>query len=90
MKLNILLTENLKKTIPNNVSIDFNYGETKVIFPPTTSDDDIIVKVGDNVIINGENEEIAKWLKPFKTVVINKTDTPKFEKFELLKTKNLI
>jgi hypothetical protein len=90
MVLNILLTESLKKTIPDSISIDFNFGEIKVIFPPDTTDDDIIVKIGDNVIINGEKEDILNWLKKFNSVAINSTGSPMLEEFELINIKNLL
>ena len=90
MVFNILLTSKLKETLPNSIKIIENFGETKVMFPPVTTDDDITFITGDNAILEGEQNDIISWLKPFKSVAVGYDESPQFEKFRLVHIKENI
>lgn len=83
MELNLLLTKELKASMPSTIEIVINFGEIRVVFPDENNqihiEDDMI---GDNAVVRGETEEIVKWLKPFDGVAVG-VGSPQMEKFEI-------
>ena len=83
MTLNILLTDDLKATMPETIKITMNFGEIRVIFPPENKNERALYMVGDNAVVLGDANEIKKWLKPFDGVAVGVGGSPQFEKFEI-------
>jgi hypothetical protein len=43
---------------------------------------------GDNAIIEGEENDIVKWLKPFDGVAVGTGRSPQFEQFTIMHIKD--
>jgi len=83
MTLNILLTDELKATMPETIKITMNFGEIRVIFPSEKKNERAHYMVGDNAVLLGDAEEFKKWLKPFDGVAVGVGGSPQFERFEI-------
>ena len=42
---------------------------------------------GDNAVIEGEQQDVIDWLKPFDGVAIGRGGSPQFEQFEIMHIK---
>jgi len=80
MKIDLLLTEEMKATMPKSINILHNFGEITVRFPSIESSDEPMFMDGESVIIEAETQEIINWLKPFDGVPIG-CGTPQLEQF---------
>lgn len=83
MKLHILLTEEVKATMPDSVKEIFNAGRIQVVFPALVEGQPNDNLFGDNAIVEGETSEIIKWLKPFDGVAIG-DGVPMLEHFTIM------
>ena len=81
--INLLLTDELKATMPESIKITMNFGEIRVIFPPEVKGEKALYMTGDNAVIDGSEEDLIKWLKPFDGVAVGVGGSPQFEKFEI-------
>ena len=66
MQLVLLLTDELKQSKPESVKITENYGSVHVRF------DNYLSMVGDHCILEGNQEDVVKWLAPFNGVAVGK------------------
>jgi thioredoxin reductase len=87
MKLYLLVTDEMKATMPKTINIIANYGKIKVVFPDENNNIEHEM-VGDNVSIEATNEDLIKWLKPFDGVAIGTGGSPQFEQFEIMSIKD--
>lgn len=85
MNLDILLTPELKKTIPDTIKVPFNYGEIIVIFPNDDGTNNEMI--GDNAVVSGEKQDIVNWLKPFDGIAVG-CGTPQLEEFQIMHIKD--
>jgi hypothetical protein len=83
MTLNILLTDEIKATMPKTVKMVMNFGRIQVIFPAINPYDENLVMFGDNAVVEAETNEVIKWLKPFDGIAIGVGGSPQFEQFEI-------
>ena len=83
MIANLLLTKELKASLPESIKITFNFGEITVVFPPAEGETDWLDMVGDNAVLDGPDEDFIKWLKPFDGFALGVGGSPQFEKFEI-------
>lgn len=83
MTVNILLTDEVKATMPETLNIPINFGRISVRFPAIDSKDEPLILHGDNAVVEGDTEEFIKWLKPFDGVAVGVGGSPQFEKFEI-------
>jgi len=81
--INLLLTDELKATMPKTIKVLANFGEIEVIFPHREGDEMDTYMVGDNAVIEGSEEDFIKWLKPFDGVAVGVGGSPQFEQFEI-------
>lgn len=87
MKLYLLVTDEMKASMPDTVNVIHNYGHTKVIFPNENGNIENEM-VGDNITIEATNEDLIKWLKPFDGIAIGIGGSPQFEQFEIMHIKD--
>lgn len=87
MKLPILLTDEIRATMPETINILHNFGNIDVIFEAINPDDAPMFLSGDNAVIEGDKEEIIKWLKPFDGVPIG-NGSPQLESFKIMHIKD--
>jgi hypothetical protein len=87
MILNILLTEELKATMPETIKITHNFCNIDVIFDAINPNDEPLILNGDNVVVEGSQEEIIKWFKPFDGVPIG-SGSPRMENFTIMHIKD--
>jgi len=88
MIIDLLLTSEIKATMPDTIKINFNFGRIGVIFPSKkgfvfSSNEVGMVMYGDSVVIEGDKEEIIKWLKPFDGIAVG-CGSPQLEKFTIM------
>lgn len=83
MKLHILLTAEVKATMPDSVKEIFNAGRIQVVFPALVEGQPNDNLFDDNAIVEGETSEIIKWLKPFDGVAIG-NGVPMLESFTIM------
>jgi hypothetical protein len=83
MTVQLLLTDEVKASMPETVKVPFNFGRTQVIFPALKEGEEPLVMFGDNAVIEAETDVIIKWLKPFDGVAIG-NGIPQMEKFEIM------
>ena len=76
MQLHLLLTDDIKATMPNDVKIIEDYGQLLVRF------EDIKDRFGLHCIVEAEQQVIVDWLKPFDGFVKG-SGTPIFESFTI-------
>lgn len=87
MQLHILLTHEIKAAMPDTVKVLVNYGEIGVIFPAEKADEITHSMNGDNAVVEGTQEDVIKWLKPFDGVPIG-SGVPQAEEFTIMHIKN--
>ena len=87
MKQHILLTHEIKKAMPDTIKELHNFGRIDVIFPAIDSKDESLILFGDNAIVEGEQEDIVNWLKPFDGVPVG-DGFPQGEKFTMMHIKD--
>jgi hypothetical protein len=83
MIIDLLLTSKIKATMPDTIKINFNFGKIGVIFPSKKANEVDMIMYGDSVVIEGDKEEIIKWLKPFDGIAVG-CGTPQLEKFTIM------
>ena len=87
MKINLLLTPELNASKPDSIKVSANFGRITVVFPD--DDNDTMhcptghTMTGDNAVIEGDDDEIVKWLKPFDGFAVGVGGSPQFEQFEI-------
>jgi len=88
MKQHLLLTPEIKRAMPDTIKELINYGRISVIFPALedSGEEDMILS-GENAIIEGEQDEIVKWLKPFDGVPVG-DGFPQGEHFTIMHIKD--
>jgi hypothetical protein len=84
MTINILLTKELKDSMPNTIEVIHNFGNIYVVFEDNND------MIGDNVVVVAEQDEIFKWLKPFDGVAIGANGSPQTEQFRIVHIKDNI
>lgn len=82
MKLHILLTDNVRKTMPKTTEVVRDYGMLTVIF-----DEGKTKAFGIHCIIEDTKENIIEWLKPFDGVILG-NGNPMMESFKVYHVKN--
>jgi hypothetical protein len=83
MTTQLLLTDELKATMPETVKVAFNFGRVVVMFPPLEGYKTPLMMYGDNAIVEAETDVMIKWLKPFDGVAIG-NGVPQMENFEIM------
>jgi hypothetical protein len=83
MKVPILLTPEVKATMPETIKVLFNFGHTQVRFPAIENNANPLMLIGDNAVVEGNKEDIIKWLKPFDGVAIG-GESPQLEQFTIM------
>ena len=76
--IHLLLTSELRSTMPKSIRIIFEYKDVEVYFPT----EHLWLK-GDNVILDGKVNDFINWLKPFNNIPVG-NGVPQLEEFELL------
>lgn len=79
MKVHLLLTDDIKATMPNTVKITDSWGMLNVRFPHKDY-------FGLHCFIEGEEKSITDWLRPFEGFVKG-NGTPMMETFEIVHIK---
>jgi len=87
MKQHLLLTPEIKSAMPDTIKELHNFGSIEVVFPAIDKDADDLILVGQNAIIEGEQDEIVKWLKPFDGVPVG-DGFPQGEQFTIMHIKD--
>jgi len=87
MIINILLTPEIRATMPNSVVVVMDYGRIDVRFPALDPKEEPMILSGDNVVIDGEEDDIIKWLKPFDDIAVGSGGSPQFEQFTIMHIK---
>jgi len=87
MRLDLLLTEEIKATMPDTIKIEENFGEIDVRFDAVDPNEEGEILTGDSVIIEGDQAEVIKWLKPFGGVPIG-CGVPQLEEFTICHIKD--
>jgi len=84
MTTQILLTDELKATMPETVKVVFNFGRIQVRFPALNgNENEALMMFGDNAVVEAETDVMIKWLKPFDGIAIG-NGVPQMEKFEIM------
>lgn len=84
MTVHILLTDEVRATMPETVKEVFNFGRIQVRFPALNgNDNEALMMFGDNAVVEGETQEIINWLKPFDGVAIG-NGSPQMESFTIM------
>lgn len=92
MQQHLLLTSRLKEKMPSTIKVIFNAGSIKIIVEGNEDNNlpgfseytnNLNICVGENVIIEGEKEEIITWLKPFNALWIG-NGIPQLESFTIM------
>jgi len=84
MIVNILLTDEVKATMPETLKIPHNFGRISVRFPAVNPKDEPLILHGDNAVVEGDTQEFIKWLKPFDGVAISECGVPQLEQFVIM------
>jgi len=80
MQQHLLVTPEMRKTMPESLEIIFNAGNIYVCF------EDIIDMAGDNMILEGEQDDFVNWLKEFDGVPVG-DGIPQLERFTIMHIK---
>ncbi len=89
MQINILLTKEMRPSIPEDIEIIFNVGTIHLV--PTNDHNDLpSTWSGENVILKEPKESITKWFKEFDGIWINKSGVPQLEQFTWFTKDDLI
>ena len=87
MKQHLLLTPEIKSAMPDTIKELHNFGRIDVIFPAIDKDGEDMILSGENAIVEGEQEEIVKWLMPFDAVPVG-DGFPQGEHFTIMHIKD--
>jgi len=87
MKQHLLLTPEIKSAMPDTITELHNFGRIDVIFPAIDDKEKGMILSGDNAIVEGEQEEIVKWLMPFDAVPVG-DGFPQGEHFTIMHIKD--
>jgi len=82
MTIDLLLTPEMRETMPESVKVSFNFGHTMVRFPALDPKEDPLVMTGDSVVLEADDDVLVKWLKPFDGVAIG-CGVPQLEQFTI-------
>ena len=88
MRINILLTSEMKATLPQSVVVAHDFGTIDVRFPALDPKEKPMILKGNNVVIEGEQDDIVNWLKPFDAIAVGSGGSPQFEQFEIMHIKD--
>lgn len=69
--------------MPKTIKEVFNFGRIHVVFPAIKADNPPLDMFGDNVVIDGDTDEIIKWLKPFDGIAVG-NGVPMTEQFTIM------
>jgi len=83
MQLDLLLTNELRVSMPDTIKILHNFGRIGVIFPSKKIGEADLVLHGDSVVVEGEKDEVVKWLKPFDGIPVG-CGSPQLERFTIM------
>jgi hypothetical protein len=83
MTVQLLLTPELWKTMPETITVTHNFGMIRVIFPALEEEKEPLIMDGDNTVVEGKTDEFIKWLKPFDGVAVG-NGIPQTEQFEIM------
>lgn len=87
MKLHLLLTPEIKATMPETIKIIYNFDKISVIFRAIEPENKNKMLEGENAVVEGETQEIINWLKPFDGVPIG-NGVPQMEEFTIMHIKD--
>jgi len=87
MKQHLLLTPEIKRAMPDTIKELHNFGRIGVIFPALEVGEKDMTLYGENAIVEGEQEEIVKWLKPFDGIPVG-DGVPQMEHFTIMHIKD--
>jgi hypothetical protein len=87
MKIHLLLTAEIKAVMPDTITELHNFGKITVRFPSVEKDDEPLFLVGENAIIEGDQDTIVKWLKSFDGVPVG-DGFPQGENFTIMHIKD--
>lgn len=82
MQQHLLLTEELRKTMPTTTKVVFSMPIDMVVHDHDSMKAQDVIK-GENVIVEDTKENIIAWLKPFDGVWIG-NGVPQMEHFEVM------
>jgi hypothetical protein len=68
--------------MPDTIKVIHNFGEISVRFEALDPKDQPEYWIGDNAVVEGEKDEVVKWLKPFDGVAIG-CGSPQLERFTI-------
>lgn len=83
MTSHLLITDEMRATMPETVKEVFNFGRIHVIFPALKEGEPHLNMFGDNAVVEAETEEMIKWLKPFDGIAIG-NGSPQMESFTIM------
>lgn len=86
MQQHILITKEMRATMPATTQILFETPIDLVTYSPSTPDKAEEVISGSNAVVEDSKENIIAWLKPFKGVWVG-NGAPQTEVFELMHIK---
>lgn len=87
MTIHLLLTEEIRPTMPETINVVADYGELKVVLPYENSKSNIIdFKRGSHVLLNGEENMFSDWLRPFDGILVG-VGSPMMQQFEIMHVK---
>lgn len=81
MQLHLLLTDDIKETMPNTCKITDDFGKLDIVFD-NADGKGITIKTGLHCFVEDTTENIIKWLKPFDGF-IKGNGYPMMETFEI-------
>jgi len=87
MKQHLLLTPEIKSAMPDTIKELHNFGRIKVIFPAIDEKEEDMILSGENAIVEGEQEDIINWLKPFDGIPVG-DGFPQGEQFTIMHIKD--
>lgn len=89
MKQHLLVTDEMKATMPKELKVVFDAGRIGVVFHKKDSYDTKDIEFdmyGDNMILEGEQETFINWLKEFDGIAVG-NGVPQLEQFEIMHIK---
>ena len=86
MRLNLLLTPEVRATMPKTVKIIQDFGHTHVVFPDENNNIEHSL-IGNNAVLEASEADIIAWLKPFDGIAVGTGGSPQMEKFTIMHIK---
>ena len=83
----LLLTPEIKKAMPDTITEQHNFGRIEVVFPALEKGEKPLILTGENAVVEGDKDEIIKWLKPFDGVPVG-DGFPQGERFTIMHIKD--